>query len=82
MVRTLTILLVFVMAISEVFPQNNLFQRIGTLDGLSNNTVISIIQDKTGFIWFGTDDGLNRYDGFSFKTYKPDYRTKNNISHN
>lgn len=38
--------------------------------GLSNNSVITIHQDKNEFMWFGTYDGLNRYDGYSFKTYR------------
>lgn len=37
--------------------------------GLSHQTVFTILQDKTGFLWFGTKDGLNRYDGVNFKTY-------------
>ncbi len=42
-------------------------------DGLSQNTVMSILQDKDGFMWFGTWDGLNRFDGYEFKTYKPSF---------
>jgi len=38
--------------------------------GLSNNSVITIHQDANEFMWFGTYDGLNRYDGYSFKTYR------------
>lgn len=38
--------------------------------GLSNNTVLCSIQDKHGFMWFGTKDGLNRFDGYSFKTFR------------
>lgn len=38
-------------------------------DGLSQNSIRAIIQDQQGFIWFGTNDGLNRYDGKNFKTY-------------
>lgn len=37
--------------------------------GLSNNHVLGITQDKNGFIWIATDEGLNRFDGYSFKTY-------------
>jgi len=39
-------------------------------DGLSQNMVYSIIQDKMGFMWFGTMDGLNRYDGMQFRIFK------------
>lgn len=39
-------------------------------DGLVHNAVTSVIQDSEGFIWIGTRGGLNRFDGYSFKTYK------------
>lgn len=40
--------------------------------GLSNNSVIAILQDKDGFLWFGTPDGLNRFDGYEFKLFRFD----------
>ncbi|MEO6522008.1 MAG: two-component regulator propeller domain-containing protein [Mucilaginibacter sp.] len=43
---------------------------IGIENGLSNNTVTSIHKDKFGLMWFGTLDGLNRYDGYSFKVFR------------
>ncbi len=43
---------------------------IGIEQGLSNNAVTSIYQDARGFMWFGTYDGLNRYDGYGFKVYR------------
>lgn len=48
------------------------FRHLNTENGLSQNTVLSIMQDKTGFMWFGTKDGLNRYDGNSIKIFKHD----------
>ena len=42
--------------------QDYYFRRLNTENGLSQNTVLSILQDQTGFMWFGTKDGLNRYD--------------------
>ncbi len=41
-------------------------------DGLSQNTITCMLQDNRGFMWFGTQDGLNRYDGYRFKTYRHD----------
>lgn len=43
---------------------------LGIERGLSNNVVTSIYQDHDGFMWFGTYDGLNRYDGYGFKVYR------------
>lgn len=46
------------------------FRHYKVTNGLSSNTVRAIIQDHQGFMWFGTEDGLNRFDGYSFKIYK------------
>ena len=45
------------------------FQRLGTEDGLSENVVYAIHQDHHGYLWIGTWDGLNRYDGYTFKKF-------------
>src|SRR5512137_1095565 len=47
------------------------FGRLTTNQGLSNNWVLSVLRDSQGFLWVGTEDGLNRYDGRSFKIYRP-----------
>lgn len=46
------------------------FKSLSVEDGLSQNMVYAIMQDRQGFMWFGTQNGLNRYDGNSFKVYK------------
>jgi len=51
---------------------NFYFKNIGVDMGLSHNMVYAILQDRQGFMWFGTQEGLNRYDGVSFKVYKKD----------
>lgn len=54
----------------------------GTQNGLSFGNVNSIIQDRKGFMWIATDDGLNRFDGISFKTFKFDEENKLSLSGN
>ncbi len=54
-------------------------QYIDTNNGLSQNEVTSILQDQHGFMWFGTRGGLNRYDGYNFKHYKPDGNKYNSL---
>ena len=56
------------------------FDHIGIEQGLSQSTVQVIFQDSRGFLWFGTQDGLNRYDGYTFKIYKPDPDVVNSLS--
>jgi len=61
------------------------FDKLTTEDGLSQNTVTSILQDTRGFMWFGTEDGLNKYDGHTFTVYRhdpddPDIATKTSPS--
>ena len=45
------------------------FDHLTINEGLSNNTVYFMIQDRYGYIWIGTQNGLNKYDGYSFKNY-------------
>lgn len=51
-------------------------------DGLSEGVVLTMHQDREGFIWFGTFDGLNRFDGYSFKVYKSGFRENNRLRNN
>jgi len=59
------------------------FKHYNINNGLSQNSVHFIFQDSLGFMWFGTKDGLNRFDGKSFKTFKfsPDGVLRDNIFH-
>lgn len=58
------------------------FEQISIAQGLSQGTVYCLIQDRKGFMWFGTQNGLNRYDGNSFKIYEYDPRRSNSLSYN
>ncbi len=55
------------------------FQHLGTEHGLSDNDVYSIHQDSKGFMWFGTGNGLNRYDGYHFTVYRHNPRDSHSI---
>src|SRR5690349_8088059 len=48
------------------------FRHLTIADGLSQNAVSAIVQDRRGFMWFGTKDGLNRYDGYEFVVFRHD----------
>ena len=64
------------------YSQEYLVKFLDISQGLSNNSVISIFQDETGYIWCGTNDGLNRYDGYEFKIYRNKINDANTISAN
>ncbi|MFT2011302.1 two-component regulator propeller domain-containing protein [Pontibacter sp. 13R65] len=57
-------------------------QYVGIEHGLSNNWVNTIYKDKYGFIWMGTDDGLNQYDGYGFKVFRKQLNDSTSIVHN
>ena len=56
------------------------FSNLTVENGLSQNSVVAIAQDSTGFMWFGTRQGLNRYDGYRFKIYKNELKNPTSIS--
>jgi len=58
------------------------FDRISIEEGLSQVTVYSLIQDHRGFIWVGTMDGLNKYDGYTFTIYRHDTFDSTSLSNN
>jgi signal transduction histidine kinase/ligand-binding sensor domain-containing protein/DNA-binding response OmpR family regulator len=58
------------------------FKKLQVVDGLSENAVFCTLQDVDGFMWFGTKDGLNRYDGSSFRVYQHQIGNKNSLGNN
>ena len=58
------------------------FEHLTIEDGLSQNAGLAIFQDSRGYLWIGTQDGLNRYDGYGFKIYKHDSDDPSSLSHN
>ncbi len=73
--------LVFTTELSAQMIDMN-FGHIMSDKGLSQNTIHSILQDKEGFLWFATEDGLDKYDGYEFTVYKNNPHLKNTISDN
>ena len=65
------------LSILQLTAQSHSVKRLEIEQGLSNNYVVSITQDKQGFLWFATEEGLNKFDGTRFITYY-----KNDLSHN
>jgi ligand-binding sensor domain-containing protein/signal transduction histidine kinase len=63
-------------------PAEQKFKWLSTREGLSHGMVTSIFQDSKGFVWFGTQNGLNRYDGYKFLVYSKNDTLSNSISGN
>ncbi|MGX4601103.1 two-component regulator propeller domain-containing protein [Faecalimicrobium sp. JNUCC 81] len=74
----------FVMSFFNVnaYAHDIKFRNITHEDGLSQATVETIIQDRQGYIWIGTNDGLNKYNGYDFKIYRHDQDSENSITNN
>src|SRR5690554_7150825 len=83
--RSVIVLLLstFILNSSGLIGNNNYysFKHYNINNGLSQNSVHFIFQDSLGFMWFGTKDGLNRFDGTSFKTFRfsPDGILSDNV---
>lgn len=65
-----------------MYGQTNaaVFHHLTVEDGLTDGNIRAITQDKNGFIWIGTQSGLNRYDGYTIKTYQKKFRDVNSLS--
>ncbi|RDC55445.1 hybrid sensor histidine kinase/response regulator [Pedobacter chinensis] len=82
--KTAVIFILFILISGISFAQSDsyYFKSYQINDGLSSNTVTSIIQDKKGFMWFGTRNGLNRFDGTTFKIFKTSLNGSGTIGSN
>ncbi len=78
-------IILVILVLSFLFPlkaQEMSFRHLSVEDGLSQNTINCIYQDVYGFLWFGTQDGLNCYDGYDFTVYRSDPEDSASLSHN
>ena len=69
-------------SLKKLAGQSLKFEHIDSRQGLSDNIVRSIIQDHKGYMWFGTRNGLNRYDGYTIKVYKNIFGDSSSLSYN
>ena len=83
-VRWLPLILLLCIPKTLLFAQTRdvRFQRLSIEQGLSQSSVFAITQDKKGFMWFATQDGLNRYDGYSFTHFEHDDDDSSSLSDN
>ncbi|MBD8487364.1 response regulator [Echinicola sp. CAU 1574] len=58
------------------------FTHFTSQDGLPQNSILAILQDDMGYLWFGTDDGLARFDGYQFTVYKHQFQNPNSLNNN
>jgi AraC-like DNA-binding protein len=74
----------FLLFYSSLLAQytNLKFENLSTIDGLSSSTCVEIHQDQDGFLWFGTIDGLNKYNGHEFTVYRSVINDPHSISSN
>jgi len=71
MYKNIFLLILFILNSISIFSEEKLiFEGISIDKGLSSRGVNCIVQDNVGFLWFGTENGLNKYDGYNFKVFK------------
>ena len=75
-------LILFLLIASAAPARPYRFHRIGIEQGLTQLSVMSILQDREGFLWFATWDGLNRFDGYEFVRYRHDPADSSTLSVN
>ncbi len=82
--RTVLVQILLVLCITPLWPQSGglSFDRLNLEQGLSQGTVHCLLQDQKGFLWIGTQDGLNKYDGYGFTVFRYDREDSLSISDN
>lgn len=82
MKRTIIEILLVICVIAELGAQEMSFSYITSEDGISQSEVYCFLQDSGGYMWIGTLDGLNRYDGYTVKTFQMSEEVPNGLTHN
>lgn len=80
--RNIIILLILIITFGRTIAQQPYFDHFTIESGIANNQIFNIIQDDLGYMWFGTLNGLNRYNGIEFDTYMPSGKTKGYLKGN
>lgn len=75
-------LIIGILSRAQTVNEHYYFKNLSSQNGLSQNTVSAILQDSKGFMWFGTKDGLDRYDGVSFRHFKYDRNNPRSLGNN
>ena len=70
------------LALNSSFDENLKFEHITAADGLSQSYVFDLVQDSDGYIWIATQDGLNKYDGMTFKYYRSNVLDQHSVADN
>ena len=78
--RYFLLLFTFFCFVAKAQYKNVKFENLDTDIGLSSSSCIDIFQDKEGYLWFGTIDGLNKFNGYDFKIYRPILNDSTSIS--
>jgi len=78
--QILLVVLVLLNLVSS--SQSRRFSHLTNEDGISQSEVYSFLKDSRGFVWFGTIDGLNKYDGYNIKVYNTNKNAPHGLSNN
>lgn len=82
LIKIFFVTVLFILFCLKTFSIELNFKYYKVEDGLSSNTVYTVLQDSKGFMWFGTENGLNRFDGYTFTAYRNIPRNENSLINN
>ncbi|RNL87055.1 hybrid sensor histidine kinase/response regulator [Sinomicrobium pectinilyticum] len=80
--KQLHIFFILICIVNSLYGQDYYFRNYQVENGLSHNSITSSLQDHKGFMWFGTKDGLNRFDGYDFKVFQHNPNDRTSLGNN